>query len=429
MAGKITARFGADISEFEAKAMQAKRVADYLSRAADGITGKARAAGGAMGEISKKFTGGKILESVLGGVGLGSGFGVAQKASELIASYWEKAAESAQKIADFSGQAVDSFVARMDLRRTDEQRLALAKKQLQSLEEQEQLAAQIAATSYASDAQKERAAKTAADAEKKRLEVAQMEKRATEKKQQAKDQERRELQSLRDANAKALADELEETKGIEYVRRRIAELERDAIDSRIPEKEQIKAAAELFAFRKKLRDFDAKQKEEASKAQKDETDKKAAQDKKAADKEAAAAEELAKMKEEARFSALSDEQKLADLQERGRSAFAKASKSGLSSDKLEVEKLRKEYEDLKKAIIEARKAQGSDDSKYSKIGLTRDEKGKLRRGRTIISEEDAKRTLATREKAERDAAKTGSGRSEEANLLKKIEEHLKPKKL
>ena len=192
-----------------------------------------------------------------------------------------------------------------------------------------------------------------------------------------------------------------------------------------------------------IRDRREVARKEAAKHESERQAKAAAEAKEASDKIAKAAEdsakrqadaaaELAKMTEEKRQSKMTDEQKLAEVIEKGRKAQAKAEKSGLATDKLEVEKLREEYDDLTESIKASKDAQAagnsaaSGDSKFASIGLTRGEDGKLRRGKQIVSEEDAKRTIATRERNEKFASRTGRSKSEEAGYLARIEKLLTP---
>ena len=136
MSDKIKAIFGADVSEVEAKMLVATRATKSYENAvkqlskADAGSGMAKNMGKtneALGEISKKLTAGRIIESVLGGVGLGSGFQIAEKAAAFITSSWEEAAKSAERIASASEKATDVVMKRIALRETDEQALAKAK--------------------------------------------------------------------------------------------------------------------------------------------------------------------------------------------------------------------------------------------------------------------------------------------------------------
>ena len=423
MASKITAQFGADISEVEAKMMAATRSANYYKKAVESIDGKARNAASSVGEIAKKFTGGKILESLLGGVGLGSGFAVAQKASELISDYWKKAAESAEKIADFSTKTANALVERLDLRKSDDQRLQTEKRRLEVLEQQEALAAENAKSSAATDNDRKKASEAIAAAEEQRLKVAKMQIAADEKANSKKKQQNEEITKLKKQAQDSQAKELEDVKGLEYIKKRIADLEKERLNSKIPEAERLKASIALFEFRKKERDIEQKAAEAAAKIKQDADEKAKKVAKEKADTEKDAAEKL----KEISYEKLSDEKKLAEVIKKGKEAQAKAEKSGLASDKLEVAKLREEYDDLTESIKASKDAQTKGkDSKFEEIGLKRGEDGKLRRGKQIISEEDAKRTIATRERNDKLAARTGRSKSEEAAYLARIEKLLTP---
>lgn len=181
------------------------------------------------------------------------------------------------------------------------------------------------------------------------------------------------------------------------------------------------------AQRQKEAEEEARAAQAKADAERKAAEERARESEKAADKETSAQEELAKMA----YEKLADEQKLAETIKKGKAAQEKAAKSGLASDKLEVEKLREEYERLTKSIMAAKDAQAGKadkDAKFKEIGLTRGEDGKLRRGKVIVSEEDAKRTVSARERAAREAARTGQPKSEEATILAKIEKHLQPSK-
>lgn len=89
---------------------------------------------GMLSKIMGKFSAGSILSSVLTGAGIGTGFALAQKAADLIASHWERAAEAATKIYEASTRMVDANIERMGLRNTPEQQLKLGRQAEQSAE-------------------------------------------------------------------------------------------------------------------------------------------------------------------------------------------------------------------------------------------------------------------------------------------------------
>jgi hypothetical protein len=75
-------------------------------------------------DLKKKLALPDISKSVLGGLGLGSGFAVAQKAAEQITGFWQRAAESAQKIASYSDRQLAATERLLRRRRTDEQEIS-----------------------------------------------------------------------------------------------------------------------------------------------------------------------------------------------------------------------------------------------------------------------------------------------------------------
>lgn len=136
---KINANAQGFVSEFKRADNEARRRVATMTASVDKL----------QKDIKTKFSSGQIGSSILSGLGLGTGFAVAQKAAEVIASYWQKAAESAQKIEASSTRAADAFEKRMALRRTPEQELALLEKGLKGIDSQlakdDGILAQIAA--------------------------------------------------------------------------------------------------------------------------------------------------------------------------------------------------------------------------------------------------------------------------------------------
>lgn len=82
-----------------------------------------------LGKFSNKLSAGKVLTSILSGVGIGSGFAIAEKAAGMIASYWEKAAKAAESVAAFSERSADAVTGRLRDRNTPEQNLAFDRKE------------------------------------------------------------------------------------------------------------------------------------------------------------------------------------------------------------------------------------------------------------------------------------------------------------
>jgi hypothetical protein len=406
---KITARFGADITEVE--------------KATATITRRSREAEGAFAQIGKKFTGGRILESVLGGVGLGSGFAIAQKAAELISSHWEKAANAAKEIADSSSRATEAVIARIRINETSEQKLARLQRETDSLRAgADRLSAdRVFRASWSQDetvtipASTEdlvKAAEMVAEAEQNELEIAQLKKAAREKETAA-------LRAQYQAQQKAEED-LADLQYDNALRQLSTEQQLEALRARqvsLRETGEVPALIEAEKLTSQIASLEEKITQEKEKAA--EADRVAAE--KSAEIEKRAQEELASMA----FDRLSEEEQMVQILAQGREAFEKAQKSGLASDQLAVAKLREEYERLKASIEGAKKAQSPDD-KFSRIGLTRGEDGKLRRGNRIVSEEDALRTLQSREKNDRESQRAGAQKNKSESLLDKIERHLRP---
>jgi hypothetical protein len=360
---------------------------------------------------------------VLGGIGLGSGFAIAQKAAELISSHWEKAANAAKEIADSSTRATEAVIARIRINETSEQKLARLQRETANLRAgADRLSADRVrlagrgrgkmGTVSASNEDLVKAAEMVAEAEQKELEIAQLKKAAREKETAA-------LRAQYQAQQKAEED-LADLQYDNALRQLSTEQQLEALRARqvsLRETGEVPALIEAERLTSQIASLEEKITQEKEKAA--EADRVAAE--KSAEIEKRAQEELASMA----FDRLSEEEQMVQILAQGREAFEKAQKSGLASDKLAVAKLREEYERLKASIEGAKKAQSPDD-KFSRIGLTRGEDGKLRRGNRIVSEEDAMRTLQSREKNDRESQRAGAQKNKSESLLDKIERHLRP---
>jgi hypothetical protein len=109
--GGITATIGS-LQDLDQKAKKATSEMDKLSNT-----------------LSKKFSASDIGKSVLGGLGLGSGFAVAQQAASILVGYYGQAAERAKSIADHSERMLAYTRARIALEQSDEQRIATLQKE------------------------------------------------------------------------------------------------------------------------------------------------------------------------------------------------------------------------------------------------------------------------------------------------------------
>jgi hypothetical protein len=389
---KITAHFGADVSEVEAKMLQATRATKRYEQAVKGLSSSSAGSGLAnnlgktnslFGEITKKFTGGKILESVLGGVGLGGGFAIAEKAAALISKHWEDAAKSAEAIAKSSDEATDYVLKRIGLRETEDQALAKAR--------QRSARADTALRNGSDDPEKR--AELVKDAEKAAYELEVLEKKAREKKSQAdkkladeaEDRRQRDLQLFIDANERVKQDE-----------ERVA-------DARKKAEEEVAKAKEKAAEEQKKRD---KQEQERY-------------------------QEIEQMEYDRIWRRATNEQKVAQVIKEGREAQARYDKDASSENLLALEKVRKKYLDLMDEV-NGKKGDGGT------AGTGGD--GSRTRGGVLVSAEDAARsdaTMARNERLNRDSmggrirSARQVGSMEKGNktdeLLQQIRDSLKPK--
>ena len=79
--------------------------------------------------VEKRFSGTYFARSILSGLGIGTGFALAQKASELISKYWQEAADAAQKIEASTAAQLASTLSLIRARQTDAQQLITLQKQ------------------------------------------------------------------------------------------------------------------------------------------------------------------------------------------------------------------------------------------------------------------------------------------------------------
>lgn len=143
----------------------------------------------------------------------------------------------------------------------------------------------------------------------------------------------------------------------------------------------------------------------------------------AADSEQAKEKELAALQKQRIMNRVTDEQKLNQVIKEGRELQAKInSGKGTTDDKIALEKLRIEYENLKKGIGK------SSGDKKDNLAEFRSEDGKIRRGNVVISDEDRKRTIGTslrNAKLKEEAEKKGRIGKDDKKTPKSTEEYLK----
>jgi hypothetical protein len=84
--------------------------------------------------VKRKFSAGDIGKDVLRGLGIGSGFAVAQQAAEVISNYWRESAESAKSIEASTQRALNATLAMIKARQSPEQQLTTLRKQYAAAE-------------------------------------------------------------------------------------------------------------------------------------------------------------------------------------------------------------------------------------------------------------------------------------------------------
>ncbi len=359
MSDKITAYFGADVSEVEAKMATATRATKAYDAAINGV---GRNGGGlenvtrhltenerALERVRRKFGAGDMFREVLMGAGIGTGFALAEKAAELIARHWKYAAESAKKMLEFSEQTTELVLKGINRGQTEEQKLKSAEKEFQRT----QAALRDAQSSI--------------------------------------DTPDQEVMALVKANQEA-------GNKVDEIRAALA----------TKEKERKKKAEEEA---KKASDKDLNLKIE-NQIRSNELDNKAAEEKKKREKELEdaqkkEAEQVDKIEQEidmARYERIwkraTLEQKIAQAQKEGREAQAAYDKNKTAENLLALEKAKTKWLDLKDEINAAAKAQDKaakpTSDPLATNGRVRGEDGKLHLGGAVVSDADAARSDAAR---------------------------------
>lgn len=400
MAGKITATFGADTSEIEQKMAQGMRSIKAYEAATKGV-----GSGGGFGRVTasltkneralesikRKFGAGDLFKGILAGVGIGTGFAVAEKVAELISEHWKAAAESAKKVLEYAEKTTESVLKGIAAGQTDEQKLKFAEKDFSRTQ-----SALMGAQSSV-DADPEEIMRLVQLNQEAGNKVDEIRRTLAEK------EKKRKEKAGEDAK-KSAADDLDTT---------IANQVRnnDAFNNEQDEKK--KAAKEAA-------DFFAALDEAATKAHEENTKKQADAAKRAAD-----------LRYERTWKSATDEQRLAQIIKEGKAAQAAYDKYASGENLLALEEIRKKYLDF----MQEKAATGTD---LATGGRERGGDGKLRKGGVVISAEDAARSDATRARNLRlnvrhglikgtDALDAGE-KSKADEYLKQIVDFLKPKR-
>lgn len=400
MSNKITAHFGADVSEVEAKMMQATRATKYYERAVRELDKQAAAnrASGLFGRIAgdapKAIGRVKELAGAFGAAGAAAGLvpglgvaaiGVAALSAGIsfVKRKYDEAADAAKRMAEYTERAVKATVAEISLAPAgaDESRLKKAELERQlaaekSPEQVKRLRAEIAELNL-EIAKADRDSKAAAaDAAKKQSEAAERAKREADKRTSA------------------------DIKAIEEKRRREA----------MSDDERIKELQSEISIRRAATDTTLQDRLKLMQAE----------------------EELKQLQAEAAKKRIELEAEVADV-------VAMIGDQQKKNGEAEIERTKRLAEERQKAAEAGRQRNRERfGEQLSEAGFSIDEEGNIRsrRGRKV-SKENAARVLETRRRQAEFTAQTGqvrssrpsasaSGKTAEANFLEKIEAYLRP---
>jgi hypothetical protein len=445
----IKAKFGADVSEVEAKMLQATRATKAYERAVQGIAKSQLQGGGMFDKVTS--SGPKAIETVkqLAGAfgsagaaaGLVPGLGVAaigvaalSAGINIVKGHYETIANLTKAIAENEARSLNAIMARINIGKSDlqiegekkkaaEDRIAEIKKSneyefkgnrgqaggiktrelsLEQLSEISKLEADIEESKTA----QARILKTTADADKKAAD--EKSKRRSAEIDASLKKEDAEIAALQEAATLSKMTDEQKLEALNKQRKAAEAAVKDNTGSLVT---VLKLNAEIGELEKKLSQERQAKLEEEKKANQELVEKKKKD-------EAALAE--------ARYKHIWDnatlDEKIAQTKKEGQEAYAKAQKSQSAEDIKALGDLRVKY-----AELNAEKAGGGKEKKLDLAGegkgRTRNEKGQLMSNGVVISEEDAIRTERTKAKVLRDEGKN----TEADSLLKEIRDYLKPK--
>jgi hypothetical protein len=83
-------------------------------------------------ELNRKFSSSRIFGSILSGIGIGTGFALAQQAAEKIAGYWQDAADDAERLEKSTEDNLKTTRALIALNQTPQQRIDSMEKELRA---------------------------------------------------------------------------------------------------------------------------------------------------------------------------------------------------------------------------------------------------------------------------------------------------------
>ncbi len=451
MSGKITAHFGADVSEVEAKMLQAVRATKRYEQAVKAIDGKKEIEGVTQRLDKANASMAKGMGLLKGGaVGMGISLVIGQMksfadyaaqlgdkatAAQKSAATWGKEFESFGNSIKDAGASVLGTLAGWGRNIGDKFRDPIDKAYDDIAE-----ASEKAADRQEAALEKMKAAHAKAAAEIPEL----VEKLGVE-------QRETDLSKL-DAYTRALTE-------VQEIEKKIAEIKAKPVTS-VNQAERLRLSIELEKADRKLHAESLKQvgeyiqkRDEATEKDKadikeiaalfEAVDAKAAEVAKRREKEEAERlREIADMRYERAWRFATDEQKIAQVRKEGREAQAAYDKDASSENLVALEKARKKWLDLRDEINGAKKDATTAETGDEGGGRTRGADGKLRLRGAVVSEADAARSDNTRARnasLNRDAMRsriTDSGRigndagsqlKRTEDLLTKIEGHLQPK--
>lgn len=402
---KITAHFGADVSEVEAGMLQATRATKRYEQAVKATAVNSSSMLGANSAGATKLVSNiKALAGAFGAAGAAAGLvpgigiaaiGVAAvvKGVSMIRDHYAEIAENAKKAMEFMGRSATRFSEQRERNMDDPEKLEAAR----------------------------------IDLEKKRGMLVQLNGKT-------------ELQILADREAYEIA--LIKFQDLTAAAKKKANEEEEKAREKHSKDEDARAKQELDNYARA-----AEVKKRADDAAKEAADKQAEEFKKMQDDHQKRMEEEANRQEEidaARYDRAwrfaTDEQKIAQVRKEGQKALDAYNKESSSENLLALEKARKKWLDLRDEINGAKKDASSGSAAGETGGRVRGEDGKLRLRGAVVSEEDAARSDATRKRNEalnrdamrgkiKDAGRVGS--TEKGNktdeLLQQIRDSLKPK--
>lgn len=357
---KITATFGADVSEVEAKMLAATRATKYYETAVRSVnkTEAAQSAGGLLGkingqgpkavglvkELASKFGAAGAAAGLVPGLGVAAiGVSAVVAGVNKIREHYEDIAAKAQRVRDLMAEAgardQDARLAAM----SDEERLKFERKRTEELRVAWLLSAR---------------------------------------------------------NSKNDVETLEKRKAYDVARIDLEKREREA--AKKEREDAAKAAAE--AKKKREDEFLSEQdrrrrKEEKEAAEKAESDKKfreaVEESKRKAAEEGKRLEELAKLRYDNAWRYATFEQRLAQVIKEGRAAQAAVEKDANAANLIALEEARNKYRDL----IESQKGLNAEKAKGNETGDAA--QATSRSGKVKVSAGDRARTLATRARNDR----------------------------